>query len=138
MQQNSRFEILKSIKESLVDQKPISFVECVTWARLVFQELFFNSISQLLYNFPADQITASGVPFWSGHKRPPQPVVFDINDNLHIDFITAASNLRANVYGLRGETDISFFHRILPTIIVPEFVPKVVKIATKGAYIFRN
>jgi ubiquitin-activating enzyme E1 len=102
----------------LVTHKPISFDECIAWARHVFQELFHNSIVQLLYNFPVDQVTSSGVPFWSGHKRPPTPVVFDVHDQLHLDFIIAASNLRAQIYGLRGDTDVKHFHRVLGTVSV--------------------
>lgn len=30
--------------------------ECVHWARLKFEEYFHNSIAQLLFNFPPDQV----------------------------------------------------------------------------------
>ena len=77
----------------------MTFDQCVVWARLRFQEMFFNSISQLLHNFPHDQIDSHGNPFWSGHKRAPSPLVFDMDDASHMDFIVAASNLRAYNYG---------------------------------------
>ena len=68
------------VKTNLVDQRPSSYQDCVAWARLEFQQCFHDSIAQLLHNFPADQVTASGAPFWSGAKRAPTPLQFDVND----------------------------------------------------------
>ncbi|SPP74032.1 blast:Ubiquitin-like modifier-activating enzyme 1 [Drosophila guanche] len=93
-------EILDSIKKALIDDKPNSFADCVEWARLYWEDQYANQIKQLLFNFPPDQVTSSGQPFWSGPKRCPDPLVFDINDPMHLDFICAAANLRAEVYGL--------------------------------------
>jgi len=72
----------------------------VEWARLYWEDQYVNQIKQLLFNFPPDQITSSGQPFWSGPKRCPDPLVFDVNDPMHLDFIYAAANLRAEVYGI--------------------------------------
>ena len=58
---------------------------------LKFEELYHNSIAQLLYNFPLDMATSSGAPFWSGPKRPPSVAAFDSNDALHMGFIVAAA-----------------------------------------------
>ena len=55
--ESSKVETLLSIKKNLVDERPYSFEECLTWARLLFEELFSNSIKQLLHNFPPDQKT---------------------------------------------------------------------------------
>ena len=68
------------------------------WARKQFQEKFSNSIAQLLHNFPKDQIDTEGNRFWSGHKRAPDPIVFDVKDSLHMNFIVAAANLFAETY----------------------------------------
>jgi len=114
---------LDAIRANLVD-KPLTLEACVVWARLKFEENFSNSISQLLYNFPLDMTTSSGAPFWSGPKRPPQVMKFDVNDPLHMDFIVAAANLRAHNYGLKGSSDVEFMKKVADTVMVPEFVPK--------------
>ena len=75
--------------------KPQTFEDCIAWARLQFQEHFYNNIAQLLFNFPPDQVgnmrnqrrdlltlvnikvTSTGQPFWSGPKRCPHPIEFD-------------------------------------------------------------
>lgn len=53
-------ETLEKVKRVLVDECPKSFEDCVAWARKLFQDLFHNSIAQLLHNFPPDQQTSSG------------------------------------------------------------------------------
>jgi len=105
-------------------EKPISVEECVVWARLRFEELFHNSIAQLLFNFPLDMTTSSGAPFWSGPKRPPTPLTFDSSNPLHVEFIVAAANLRAFNYGLKGSSDRDFIRRVAESAMVPEFVPR--------------
>lgn len=81
-------EMIESLKRSMVDDKPKAFADCVVWARQQFQELFHNQISQLLYNFPKDQVTTSGAPFWSGPKRCPHPCkFFDVTGNSTTTFL---------------------------------------------------
>ena len=140
-QQNTKMDTLKSIQETLVDERPRSFEDCVTWARLKFEDLFSNQIQQLLHNFPEDQITSSGTKFWSGSKRCPKPLTFDINAKCEdaemrncFDFIVAVANLRATMYGIKGRTDEEYFVSVLNDLIVPDFAPKEgVKIAANDA-----
>uniref|UniRef100_A0AAU7BNT9 E1 ubiquitin-activating enzyme n=1 Tax=Propylea japonica TaxID=158624 RepID=A0AAU7BNT9_9CUCU len=96
-------EILESVKVALVDERPKSIKDCVIWARHHWQEQYCNQIKQLLFNFPPDQLTSTGQLFWSGPKRCPAPLTFDLKNPLHLDYIWAAANLKAQV---------------------PEFVPK--------------
>ena len=53
-------EILGKIIQVLKDDLPKSFNDCVSWARKLFEELFHNSVAQLLHNFPPDQQTSTG------------------------------------------------------------------------------
>lgn len=121
---NNVKEIFDGLHSFLVTEKPVRFDECIHWSRLKFEEYFNNNIQQLLYNFPKDAKTSSGAPFWSGPKRAPEPLVFDAENELHLDFIVYASNLHAFNYGLKGEIDRSYFKKVLPTITVPVFTPK--------------
>ena len=104
LQPNTKLETLKRylVQRILKDERPTSFEDCITWARLPFEKLFHNQIRQLLYNFPEDQVTSTGAKFWSGSKRCPIALQFDIDaidDDAkmrnHFDFIVAAANLRA-------------------------------------------
>ena len=48
-------------------------------------------------------MTTSGQPFWSGPKRCPKVVNFDLKEPLHIDFVVAASLLFGETYGIQSE-----------------------------------
>lgn len=116
-------ETLETVHKA-IQNKPTKFEDCIKFARLLFQEYFYNQTAQLLYNFPPDQLTSSGAPFWSGPKRCPTPIKFDPSIDMHLDFVVAGANLRAFNYGLNGSTDRSLILKALKEITVSEFVPK--------------
>ncbi|XP_047102553.1 ubiquitin-like modifier-activating enzyme 1 [Schistocerca piceifrons] len=129
-------EVLESVKQALVDQRPFSFEDCVKWARCHWQEQYNNQIRQLLFNFPPDQLTSTGQPFWSGPKRRPEPLEFSVDDPLHLDYIIAAANLKAEVYGIPQNRDRGAIASIVEAVEVPEFVPKSgVKIAVNDSQV---
>ncbi|KAK1134014.1 E1 ubiquitin-activating protein [Melipona bicolor] len=117
-------EVLESVKTALIDERPKTFADCVAWARCHWQEQYSNQIRQLLFNFPPDQVTSSGQPFWSGPKRCPEPLTFNVNDPLHLDYIVAAANLKAKVYGIPINKNRDEIARIVSTVEVPDFTPK--------------
>ncbi|OXU20851.1 hypothetical protein TSAR_007077, partial [Trichomalopsis sarcophagae] len=117
-------EVLESVKTALVDERPKTFDECITWARCHWQDQYNNQIRQLLFNFPPDQITSSGQPFWSGPKRCPVPLDFDVSNELHLDYIIAAANLKAIVYGIPINRNRAEIAKIVSTVEVPGFTPK--------------
>ncbi|KAL4075784.1 hypothetical protein J3A83DRAFT_4356971 [Scleroderma citrinum] len=117
-------ELVEQIVSYLVTNRPLTFEECIVWARLQFEDKFNSTIRQLLHSLPKDHLTSTGQPFWSGPKRAPDPLTFDSSDPTHLAFIIAAANLHAFNYGLRGETDSNVFRKIADSVIVPEFVPR--------------
>lgn len=127
-------ETLETVKKLLIAERPSDFKDCVAWARLTWQELFHNQIAQLLHNFPPDQVTSSGSPFWSGPKRCPKPLNFDVNEPFHLDFVEAAAKLQAEVYGIDKNVSREEIIKIVATVNVPVFEPKSgVKIAVTDA-----
>eukprot|EP00003_Mantamonas_plastica_P026497 TRINITY_DN543_c0_g1_i3.p1 TRINITY_DN543_c0_g1~~TRINITY_DN543_c0_g1_i3.p1 ORF type:complete len:791 (+),score=344.63 TRINITY_DN543_c0_g1_i3:1507-3879(+) len=128
-------ETLENITNILSESQDISFEKCIEWARIQFQEMYYNNAVQLLHNFPKDATNDDGSPFWGGPKRAPEPVVFNSEDELHIGFIIAAANVRASSFGLEvpkeAATDKAYIISVLEKVEVPEFVPRTnVKIHT--------
>ncbi|RDB23272.1 Ubiquitin-activating enzyme E1 1 [Hypsizygus marmoreus] len=117
-------EQIEQIVSYLVTNKPLTFEECIVWARLQFERDYNNDIRQLLFSLPKDAVTSTGQPFWSGPKRAPDALQFNSSDPVHLQYIIAAANLHAFNYGLRGETDPAIFRKVVDTIIVPEFTPR--------------
>lgn len=121
-------EVLGAVWGSLEDMTagghhPTSWEDCVRWARFKWETLFNNDIQQLLHCFPPDQKTTTGLPFWSGSKRCPHPLTFDLNSSTHIDYVVAASNLYSQIYGITGTRDPQTIRKILENISVPSFTP---------------
>merc|ERR1719310_1272066 len=127
-------DTLQTVLRLLVKERPNNFEDCVAWARLFWQELFHNQIAQLLHNFPPDQVTSTGSPFWSGPKKCPSPLVWSSDDEMHIDFVEAAANLKAEIYGIEKNKDRAVIRSIVAKVNVPAFEPKSgVKIAVTDA-----
>ncbi|KRT80302.1 hypothetical protein AMK59_6614 [Oryctes borbonicus] len=117
-------EVLESVKVALVDERPKTIQDCVNWARHHWQDQYSNQIKQLLFNFPPDQLTSTGQLFWSGPKRCPEPLTFDIDNSVHLDYIYTAANLKAEVYGLTQLRNREAIKEMVQSIEVPDFVPK--------------
>ncbi|KAM7006559.1 ubiquitin-like modifier-activating enzyme 1 [Tautogolabrus adspersus] len=105
-------------------QRPMNWEDCVSWARCKWETLFNNDIRQLLHSFPPDQMTATGLPFWSGSKRCPHPLAFDPDSCSCMDFVVAAANLYGQIYGITGTRDSASVRNILENVSVPTFTPK--------------
>ncbi|XP_075993676.1 ubiquitin-like modifier-activating enzyme 1 [Genypterus blacodes] len=117
-------EVLEAVYKSLVTDRPHSWAHCVAWASSHWRCQYSNNIHQLLHNFPPDELTSSGAPFWSGLKRCPHPLEFSTSNKLHMDYIMAAANLFAQTYGVPGSTDRAAVVKILQEINVPVFKPR--------------
>ncbi|XP_064931061.1 ubiquitin-like modifier-activating enzyme 7 isoform X2 [Columba livia] len=114
-------EVLEQVQSSL-RERPRDWRDCVRWARRRWQSRYHDAIAQLLHNFPPEHETSPGVPFWAGDRSCPHPLTFNPeNDNdIHVNFITAASNLRAENYGITPAdwlTSKRIAGRIVPAII---------------------
>ncbi len=52
-------KVLESLKK-VICERPPDFQACVNWARMCFQDRFFNQIEQLLLIFPPEDLAANG------------------------------------------------------------------------------
>lgn len=125
LQGNQPLETLETVKRVLIDERPCSFEDCISWARQLWQSNFNDQIRQLLFNFPAEQVTTSGTPFWSGPKRCPHALLFDTLNTAHFGFVESAARLKAYVYSI---DDSSFTNKCIQEYVegltISEYVPK--------------
>ncbi|ODQ79323.1 hypothetical protein BABINDRAFT_62720 [Babjeviella inositovora NRRL Y-12698] len=117
--------VLETVSTYL-NERPYAFDDCIKWARLQFEEKFNHEIHQLLYNFPKDATTSAGAPFWSGPKRAPEALQFDINNEDHYHFVVAGANLLAFIYGLKGDAMPETYKRVIAEVeaTLEPFTPK--------------
>ena len=61
----------------------------------------------------------------SGAKRPPQPIVFNMNDQLHYEFICSVAEMRGEMYGIKIEgsvwNDLTAIRSMIDNVQVPVF-----------------
>lgn len=123
-QQGGEKQILESLRDYIVTDKPESYEDCIAWSRMQFEKLYNNAIQQLLYNFPKDSKTSTGADFWSGPKRAPTPLKFSTSDQTHMEFVIAGAALHAYNYGIDvPKLSQSDYIKALDSIIVPDFKP---------------
>ncbi|KAG2647777.1 hypothetical protein PVAP13_2KG110600 [Panicum virgatum] len=120
-------ELLERVSECLGKERCITFEDCITWARLRFEDYFSNRVKQLTFTFPEDASTSTGTPFWSAPKRFPRPLQFSATDSSHIHLIMSASILRAESFGIAipdWAKNTSKLADAVNKVAVPEFEPK--------------
>ncbi|XP_042515035.1 ubiquitin-activating enzyme E1 2-like isoform X2 [Macadamia integrifolia] len=125
---------LERVIECLDGERCETFQDCITWARLKFEDYFANRVKQLTYTFPEDASTSTGAPFWSAPKRFPRPLQFSAEDPGHLHYIMAGSILRAETFGIPipdWANNPKKLADAVNKVIVPDFQPrKGVKIVT--------
>ncbi|CAI9768395.1 unnamed protein product [Fraxinus pennsylvanica] len=127
-------DTLERVLECLDRDRCETFQDCITWARLKFEDYYANRVKQLTFTFPEDAVTSSGAPFWSAPKRFPRPLQFSIHDFSHLQFIMAASILRAETFGIPIPDWVNSSEKLadaVDKVIIPDFLPnKDAKIVT--------
>ena len=72
------------------------YFECVKIAFEEYNELFNDSIKRIISNYPPNFINPDGTKFWSGNKRCPIQIAFDVNNKLAFLFIKSYAKILAN------------------------------------------
>lgn len=115
---------LETIAKLANAAKNASQETCIGLARDYFQETFHNMIAELLFNCPPDLVTESGQKFWSGLKRLPQILDFDVEDETHFNFVFSCANLFAYIFKLPYFENKNEFAKKVSDIKYEKFFPK--------------
>ena len=91
---------------NLIDKNNMS--ELLMFCIKLFIKFFNNDINKILELYPLNSLNKDGTLFWSGSKRVPHPINFDINNKLCIMFITNFAILFSKLFDIRiNETEIN-------------------------------
>ncbi|KAL8225130.1 hypothetical protein R6Q57_017687 [Mikania cordata] len=118
---------LERVLQCLDRERCETFQDCITWARLKFEDYFSNRMKQLIFTFPEDAVTSTGAPFWSAPKRFPRPLEFSVSDPSHLNFVLAGSILLAETFGIPipdWAKNPKKLAEAVEQVIVPDFQPK--------------
>jgi len=120
------------MKDFIGYQQSGKFDNCVQLARACFDDYYDFTIKDLLSLFPRDAKDKEGAPFWSGPKRCPTPIPFDVNNKDHMSFIVSYSNLIAAALKIPENRDIAAIAQIVKGVTVPAYVPKKIEVKLPG------
>lgn len=97
----TRYHKMKNIFNLLKIANKQDFNECIKITIKKFLKFYNHNIIELLNIHPPDKINKeTGLRYWTGNKKMPHPIDFNINDNQCYEFITSFSSLLAECLGI--------------------------------------
>jgi len=97
---------------------------CIQFAYNQFHKQYRDQIMQLVHNYPSDCVTSSNAPFWSGTKKCPTPLTFDLSNDTHTSYVHSLANLWANVFNIDNSMmTLEYVKNVLGTYTPYKFVP---------------
>ena len=93
------------------------FDECIKLAYEEYNRSYYESINLILKNNPPNSLNKDGTKFWSGNKKCPNPLVFDIENKLIFLFIKKYSQILANSMSIPIINDDNYIKKKLEEII---------------------
>lgn len=118
MSPNELYDINADI-EYMLNNIARNYDDCIRMAYNLWHENYRDQIHQLVTQYPSDSITKEGVRFWSGTKKCPTVLHFDINNDSHLGYVHSTSNLWADVFGIQ-HNDQYYVKTKLATMTPPE------------------
>jgi len=106
----------------VVDHIPNNFDNCLELGFKMWHENFVNQIEQLLYKFPSDSTTSTGSPFWSGSKKCPHALKFDVENTMHINYVTSFANIWGQIFGITKYTNQDYIKEFLISLPIPNLI----------------
>jgi len=72
------------------------YKECIKIALEEYKEKYYDDINIQLENNPPDSLNKDGTRYWSENKRCPNPLPFDVNNELAFIFVESYAKILAN------------------------------------------
>lgn len=84
---------------------PKNTLDCIIFGYKLWIRHFDKQIEDLVVKYPADHVTEQGLPFWSGTKKYPNILKFDVDNQEHVDFIMYVAKLWGLVFSVDVNID---------------------------------
>lgn len=121
LEPTAKNKAISDINNILYHNYASTFDDCIKYAFNIWYELFNHQILRLQEEYPKDHIK-DGVLFWTGEKKYPTVVNFNINNDLCYGFILAFSNLWADIFGINRCNNKEYICKVVSTLKEPEYI----------------
>ena len=126
--QLEKLKLLKLHIDIIVNK---DFNKLCEYAVKCYTDNFDHNIQQLLISFPPDCKSNDGTDFWSGSKKLPHPIKFDIKDDLCLEYVTKFVFILSHALGLeftKEQLSKENIKKICSNIKIPVFINKNISI----------
>ena len=116
----NKMKKIKSLLEIIIEN---NFDKIIKEAIDIYHELFIFQIKKLIDEFPVDHTNEDGSLFWSGSKRFPNTIDFDINDMNCFNFIKYYSILLAKGIKVKINDNNDNIKKVVEKLEKPKYIP---------------
>ena len=94
-------KLIKIFKKLLTFKLGMNYETIVFYSIEIFEELFSKSVEKILLKYPSDLlIKNSSKKFWSGARKEPKKIIFDVNNEEHFQLIYCMTNFFCEILKL--------------------------------------
>lgn len=122
---------LKETKNLLQLIKEKNFEKILKQAVEVYYDNYDYNIHMLLQEFPEDYKNKDGTLFWSGSKRIPKIIKFNVDNEKCFNFVKYYSILLARCINIEIKEDDKYIRKVIEKIKLPEFIVSTNKAPSK-------
>ncbi|EAX98592.1 ubiquitin-activating enzyme E1 family protein [Trichomonas vaginalis G3] len=104
----------------ILSKPPVNFPDCLKISMRRFYKYFVWRIEDILEALPPDHKDEEGHKFWTGSKRCPHPIEFDINSELHRTFVISFAKIWARMFSIEVKENENEIQNLLKNIEKPD------------------
>ena len=122
-------KLIRTFKKYISLKLGMNYETIVFHSIETFQELFEFSIEEILQKYPSDLlIKGTSKKFWSGNRKEPKKIIFDINNEEHFQFIYCMTYLLCQIMEIDDiDTKMKFIRKAVEKYELKKFDSTILK-----------
>ena len=121
----TQLENFNNIKNLISILESNNFDKCIEWSIKKYIENFEQKIIKLINEYPENYLNKDGSKFWSGSKRFPHSIKFNINNKLSFLFVKSCSIILARILGIPSINDDNYIKDFLKKLEIQNDISKI-------------
>ena len=122
-------KLIRNFKKIISLKLGMNYETIVFHSIETFQELFEFSVEEILQKFPSDLlIKGTNKKFWSGARKEPKKIIFDVNNEEHFQFIYCMTYLLCQIFEMDDiDTKMKFIKKAIEKYELKKFDATILK-----------
>ena len=122
-------KLIRTFKKYVSLKLGMNFETIVFHSVETFQDLFEFSIEEILQKYPSDiLIKGTNKKFWSGARKEPKKILFDVNNEEHFQFVYCMTYIMCEIMGIDDiETKMKYIKKAIEKYEYKKFDMNILK-----------